>query len=122
MIKFSKYLEEAREYEPSDLDLKSQELMMNISETFKPYTELFLQVYNKKITKEQPYHEIRTLLENKTGQELQELNNLHKMFSTSNCGWDEYHASYIVHYIILELFYPNEKYTTEIHNHIEHAK
>lgn len=109
MIYYSKKLEEAKEYKPTMLDVKAQEVIVEVHKLFEPYTKMYLDMYNKKISKVEFLQDLKATLENKTGQELEELNNMHKMFSTSNCGWDSYNVGYIIHYIILDLFYPSDK-------------
>lgn len=86
MNNFSKKLEEANEYSISKLDKKAQDVITEINNMFEPYAHMYLKVYMKEIQKEAFLKDLRNILNDKTGQELEELNNLHKSIADPIVG------------------------------------
>lgn len=106
-------LQKQWEYE-SEMTKKCKELMSEIDQIFKPYINIYLDYYEKKIlTQDGMLDEIRSLIANLTDEEMTELNELHKMYFTLNCWYVSYDIANIVHELLLEKWYGNYKINYE---------
>ena len=109
-LKFNEWLETNNKNMHSDLLLEVENIMNKINKEFKPYFEIYKNIKTNKISYKEGIKALRLKLSKLNGQQLGELNELSKMYSTTNCGWEDYRVAQIVHYIIMELF-TGEDYT-----------
>ena len=109
-LKFNEWLEANNKNMHSDLLLEVENIMNKINKEFKPYFEIYKNIKTNKISYKEGIKALRLKLSKLNGQQLGELNELSKMYSTTNCGWEDYRVAQIVHYIIMELF-TGEDYT-----------
>ena len=109
-LKFNEWLEANNKNMHSDLLLEVEIIMNKINKEFKPYFEIYKNIKTNKMSYEEGIKALRLKLSELNGQQLGDLNDLSKMYSTTNCSWQYYQVAQIVHYIIMELF-NGEDYT-----------
>ena len=109
-LKFNEWLEANNKNMHSDLLLEVENIMNKINKEFKPYFEIYKNIKTNKISYKEGIKALRLKLSELNGQQLGDLNELSKMYSTTNCSWEDYQVAQIVHYIIMELF-NGEDYT-----------
>lgn len=116
-----KQLEDFENYKQTELHTDSLNIMTKIKDVFKPYSDLYLQMYEKEISKEYYLNKTKLLLEDKTGNELRELKSLGIMFSERNCTWVEYNTVNIIMEMIQSLIFPelNMEYLIQINKYIK---
>ena len=112
-LKFNEWLEANNKNMHSDLLLEVKNIMNKINKEFKPYFEIYKNIKTNKISYKEGIKALRLKLSELNGQQLGDLNDLSKMYSTTNCSWQYYQVAQIVHYIIMELF-TGEDYTKSI--------
>ena len=112
-LKFNEWLEANNKNMHSDLLLEVEIIMNKINKEFKPYFEIYKNIKTNKMSYEEGIKALRLKLSELNGQQLGDLNELSKMYSTTNCNWKDYQVAQIVHYIIMELF-NGEDYTKSI--------
>ena len=116
--KFNELIEANKNNTHSDLFFEVQNIMSKINKEFEPYFNIYMKIKNNEISQDEGINNLRGLLSQLNGQQLGELNDLSKMYSKSNCGWQEYQLVQIVHYIIMELF-DGSDYTRVIQAELE---
>ena len=103
-LKFNEWLEAKDKNIQSDLFLEVENVMNKINKEFNPYVEIYKNIKTNKMSYKEGIKTLRLKLSELNGQQLGELNELSKMYSTTNCSWQYYQVAQIVHYIIMELF------------------
>ena len=116
--KFNEFIEANKNNIHSDLFFEAQNIMSKINKEFEPYFNIYMKIKNNEISQDEGINNLRELLNQLNGQELGDINELCKMYSESNCGWQEYQLAQIVHYIIMELF-DDSDYTRVIQAELE---
>ena len=109
-LKFNEWLEAKEKNIQDDLLLEVENIMNKINKEFDPYVEIHKNIKTNKISYKEGIETLRLKLSELNGQQLGKLNELSKMYSKTNCGWQYYQVAQIVHYIIMELF-NGEDYT-----------
>lgn len=96
-------------YYKSDFYKVRSSMMEMIEEKFNEYdfVNTFRRFY-KENNLEQFKNYVKEKLNNVSELEKYTLNEMHKMFSESNCGWDMYKIAEIVHKALIELWYPKD--------------
>ena len=103
-LKFNEWLEAEEKNIRGDLLLEVENVMNKINKEFNPYIEIHKNIRTNKISYKEGIEALRLKLSELNGQQLGELNELSKMYSRTNCSWEQYKVAQIVHYIIMELF------------------
>lgn len=92
--------------ERTEMIQKCKDLMCEIDEKFKPFTEIFWEQHRGNITEEEMLNQMRNIVAEMNDETMEEFNEMAKMFSDCNCGWDSYRAGRIVHDLLIEKWYP----------------
>ena len=92
-----------------DLWDRYNEIMEEIHNVIKPYSELYFSHYDRetyKLKDEKLFtEELFEILNKKSDIELGELNMLCRAFSQTNCGWYDYGVAQYIHAIIMKIWY-----------------
>ena len=86
-LKFNEWLEANNKNMHSDLLLEVKNIMNKINKEFKPYFEIYKNIKTNKISYKEGIKALRLKLSELNGQQLGDLNELSKMYSTTNCSW-----------------------------------
>ena len=116
--KFNELIEANKNNTHSDLFFEVQNIMSKINKEFEPYFNIYMKIKNNEISQDEGINNLRGLLSQLNGQQLGDLNDLSKMYSTTNCSWQYYQVAQIVHCIIMELF-DGSDYTRAIQFELE---
>ena len=103
-LKFNEWLEAQNKNIQSDLFLEVENIMNKIDKEFEPYFEIHKNIRTNKISYKEGIEALRLKLSELNGQQLGDLSELSKMYSETNCSWEDYKVAQIVRYIIKELF------------------
>jgi threonyl-tRNA synthetase len=89
---------------------KCEELLNEIQTTFKNFgfTEKHIDYHSGLITKEELEQYIYDTLLNLDEYKRHDLNQMHKMLSTVNCGYQDYEIGQIVHEQLIKIWFPKE--------------
>ena len=92
--------------ERTEMIQKCRDLMNEIDEKFKPFTEIFWEQHRDNITEEEMLSQMRIIVAEMNDETTEEFNTMASMFSNCNCGWDSYRTGRIVHDLLIEKWYP----------------
>lgn len=92
----------------SEIIQEMRTLMNKISEKVRYFNDLYQANYRGKITKDEMMNGIREKISTFSDIELEEYNEMCKMFSETNCEWSEYEVGEIIHNEIIKIWYPDK--------------
>jgi len=81
---------------------KCRNLIDEIDQKFEPFTKLYLSYDEGNITYEEMLNQMRKIIEPMNDSTMEAFNEMHKMYSTTNCAWYSYKTGEIIHKLLLE--------------------
>ena len=95
--------------ENTEMITKCHDLINEIDARFEPFIEIYLNYHKQDITYEEMENKMRDTIRDMDDSTMEEYNEMHKMYSHSNCGWDSFETGEIVHKLLIEKWYPERK-------------
>lgn len=95
--------------EKTEMIQKCNDLMHEIDEKFKPFTEIFWEQHKGNITRDEMLDQIRSIVAEMNDETMEEFNVMASMFSDCNCGWTSYRTGRVLHDLLIEKWYPEGK-------------
>lgn len=92
--------------ERTEMIQKCNDLMREIEEKFKPFTQIFWEEHKGNITKDEMLNQMRSIVAEMNDETMEEFNVMASMLSEYNCGFDSYRTGRIVHDLLIEKWYP----------------
>lgn len=83
--------------------------MKEIEERYEVFENIYIRKIHGIITKENMLEEMRKVVANMDNSAKREYAFIGKMFSKANCGYTTYKTAEIVHKLLMEALYPNNK-------------
>ena len=93
----------------TEIITKCRDLISEIDSRFELFVKIYLECHNQNITYEEMESEMRDIIEEMDDLTMSEYNEMHKMYSNSNCAWYSYRTGEIVHKLLLEKWYPSKE-------------
>jgi len=95
------------DFNQTDYIKEMHKITNDISVVFKPYSELYIKFNKNEIGEIELRKSFRNMLLELSYDEQQNMNERHKMLSTSNCWCIDYHTGNIIHEELIKIWYPD---------------
>jgi len=92
----------------SEMIAKCHSLISEIDKKYSIFIKIFREHHQGKITQQDMLNKMSEIVNTMDDDTMREYNEMAKMYSMSNCGWDSYETGRIVHKLLLNKWYPEK--------------